>query len=71
MKRKARRRAGMPNRIRHAKVAPPAAYQGMPGLVGWCSAALAGAVVVTVIVAEALYAFGQVHSCCRFWKVIH
>ena len=46
-----RRRAGMPKSSKQASVAPPAAYQGTPGRLGWTSAALVAAVVVMVRVA--------------------
>jgi hypothetical protein len=41
----------MPNSRRHARVAPPAAYQGTPWRLGYTSAAVVGAVVETVRVA--------------------
>jgi hypothetical protein len=41
----------MPKSSKQASVAPPAAYQGTPGRLGWTSAALVAAVVVMVRVA--------------------
>ena len=46
-----RRRAGIPKSRMQARVAPPAAYQGTPGRLGWTRAALVAAVVVIVRVA--------------------
>lgn len=46
-----RRRVGMPKRKMHARVAPPEAIQGIPGLFGYASTALVAAVVEIVSVA--------------------
>ena len=49
--RQRRRRAGTPKRRMQARVAPPPAYQGTPGRLGWTRAALVAAVVEIVRVA--------------------
>ena len=46
-----RRRPGMPRSTRHARVAPPVAYHGIPGRLGASMLALVAAVVVIVRVA--------------------
>ena len=49
--RQLRRHAGMPKSRMQARVAPPAAYQGTPGRLGYANAALVAAVVLMVRVA--------------------
>jgi hypothetical protein len=51
MVRQLRRRAGIPKSRMQARVAPPAAYQGTPGCLGYANAALVAAVVLIVRVA--------------------
>src|ERR1019366_2585021 len=48
MARQLRRRAGIPNRSRQARTAPPVLYQGTPGCSG-CAVALVVALVVTTM----------------------